>query len=137
MARFSCRIGRRADKQGPRSSVGDQAEIESKYATATHPRVPEDNPTEDAPRRCLLSINTINPSKRKRQKSLRDEYKEVMKAYYDAIFHVSETSAWDETYNIWTSKNPTKRPYLDENKLASPVVPSSVGPWFEPGPSGV
>ena len=31
----------------------------------------------------------------------------------------SETSATDETYNIWRLKNPTKRPYLDANKLAN------------------
>ena len=37
---------------------------------------------------------------------------------------LSELSATDETYNIWRRKNPTKRPYLDVNKLASPVVPS-------------
>ena len=101
-SRFSCRIGRSAEKQGPRSSEGAQAEIE-KYAIGTNsiqPKVPGDNHTEDAPHRGLLSINTTNPSKRTRQKWTRDEYKDVMEAYYDATLNPSETSATDETYDI-------------------------------------
>ena len=42
-----------------------------------------------------------------------------MEACHDAILNQSETSAPDETYNIWRRKNPTKRPYLDANKLAN------------------
>jgi len=40
-------------------------------------------------------------------------------AYYDATLNQSETFATNETYNLWRRKNPTKRPYLDANKLVS------------------
>jgi len=40
-------------------------------------------------------------------------------AFYDATLNPSETRATNETYNIWRDKNPTKRPYLDANKLAN------------------
>ena len=40
-------------------------------------------------------------------------------AFYDATLNPSETRATNETYNIWRDKNPTKRTYLDANKLAN------------------
>ena len=92
------------------------------YATGknvTQLNVPEDNHAEDDPHRGLLSTNTQNPPKATKQKWTRDEYKEVMEANYDATLNPSETSATDETYNIWRNKKPTKRSYLDANKLAN------------------
>ena len=108
--RFSCRIGRCADKQGPQPSVGDQARSKSMLLEQTLPNTMYQRIT--TPRillmeRGLPSINTTNPSKLIRQKWTRDEYKEVMEACYDAIHNPSETSVADET---WRRKNATKRP---------------------------
>ena len=119
--RFSCRIGRRADKQGPRSPARNQAGIE-KYATGTNSpqnKVPEENHAEDTPQGGLLTANTENPSEQTRKKRTRDEYKEIMEAYYTSTINPSETNTTVETYNIWRRQNPTKRTYLDANKLAN------------------
>ena len=119
--RLPCRIGRRADKQGPRSPARNQAGIE-KYATGTNSpqnKVPEENHAEDTPQRGLLPTTTENPPRRTRKKWTRDEYKEIMEAYYTSIIRPSETNTTVETYNIWRRQNPTKRTYLDANKLAN------------------
>ena len=42
-----------------------------------------------------------------------------MEAYYTSITNPSETNTTVETYNIWRRQNPTKRTYLDTNKLAN------------------
>ena len=42
-----------------------------------------------------------------------------MEAYYTSITNPSETNTTAETYNIWRRQNPTKRTYLDANKLAN------------------
>lgn len=57
--------------------------------------------------------------KGKRQKWTRDEYKSVMKAYYQAIERPTETSNTKETYRLWRIENPETRPNMDENKLAN------------------
>ena len=131
--RFSCSIGRSADKQGPRFLEGHQFFLGQgvfrhyrdklyKYRSKSMPleqALPEENNAEDTPHRGLLSVNTTNPSKRTRQKLTRDVDKEVMKAYDDATLNPAETSVTGETYKIWRRKKPTKRPYLDANKLQS------------------
>ena len=119
--RFSCRIGRRADKQGPRSPARTKAGIE-KYAIGTNSpqnKVPEENHAEDIPQRGLLTTNTENPPKRTRKKWTRDEYKEIMEAYNTSTIRPSETNTTVDTYNIWRRQNPTKRTYLDANKPAN------------------
>ena len=58
---FSNRIGRRAGKQGPRPSAGNQAGVE-KYATGTNSaqQAVEDYHTEDIPQRSRQNAPTIN-----------------------------------------------------------------------------
>ena len=67
-----------------------------------------------------ITTNTVeNPPKRTRKKWTRDEYKEIMAAYYTSIISPSETNTTVETYNICRRQNPTKRTYLDAKKLAN------------------
>ena len=115
ITRFSCRIGRRADKQGPRSPVGDQAGIE-KYATGTNStqNALEDHHTEDIPH----VAPPQNSTKASRQKWSREEYKEVMEAFYTASLN-PKISVIQGTYDIWRASNPTNRMNLDANKLAN------------------
>ena len=42
-----------------------------------------------------------------------------MEAYYTSTIRPSETNTTVETYNIWRRQNPTKRTYLNANKLAN------------------
>ena len=42
-----------------------------------------------------------------------------MEAYYTSIIGPSETNTTVDTYNNWRRQNPTKRTYLDANKLAN------------------
>ena len=110
-----------ADKQGPQSSMENQAEIET-YATGTNsPQqdAPEDNHAEEAPNSGLLSANSKNPSKGIRQKWTQEEYKEIREAYYATTLRLPTVSATIETHNIWRHKNPTNQTYLDANKLAN------------------
>ena len=91
--RNSCRIARRADQQGARPSARNQAEVE-KCATGTnspHPQAPEDNQNENSTQAGSLAADNMNyPKKQTRQKWTRDEYKQVMTAYYQAILEPSE-----------------------------------------------
>ena len=116
----SCRIGRPADQQGPHPPTGNQAGIE-KSATGTNSahEVLEDIHNEDNPHRGPLATPNVNPSKGTRQKWTREEYKQVMEAFYKATNNPSETITTKAAYNIWRLQNPTARPNLDANKLAN------------------
>ena len=116
----SCRIGRPADQQRPRPPAGNQAGIE-KSATGTNSthEVLEDIHNEENPHRGPLATSTVNPSKVTRQKWTREEYKQVMEAFYKATNNPSETTTTKAAYNIWRLQNPTARPNLDANKLAN------------------
>ena len=83
--KFTYRIGRRAGKQGPRPSVGNQAEVE-KSATGTNSphHASEDFHTENNPQSGPHETPSHNPCKASRQKWSRREYKEVIEAFYAA-----------------------------------------------------
>ena len=95
----SCRIGRPADQQGPRPPVGNQAGIE-KSATGTNAahEVLEDIHNEDNPHRVPLATSTGNPLKGTRQKWTREEYKQVMEAFYKAMNNPSEKTRMSRYY---------------------------------------
>ncbi|CAI9720324.1 Hypothetical predicted protein [Octopus vulgaris] len=55
----------------------------------------------------------------KRNKWTREEYKEVIYAYYYALGRPSQERHTANSYSIWRTWNQDSRPYLDENKLAN------------------
>ena len=120
--RNSCRIARRADQQGARPSARNQAEVE-KCATGTnssHPQAPEDNQNENSTQAGSLAADSMNyPKKQTRQKWTRDEYKQVVTAYYQAILEPSEGNNTKHTYRIWREMNTNVRPNIDANRLAN------------------
>ena len=113
------RIGRRAGKQGPRPSVGNQAEVE-KSATGTDSsnQAHEDHRTEEYTHRGPhVAISEVN-QRSTRTKWSKEEYKDVIEAHYRALLN-PKISATIDTYNIWREKHPTLRPNMDANKLAN------------------
>ena len=119
----SCRITRRVDKQGARPSVSDQGGVQK---LATGPKSPENNGQEAAHTRLssgngpsVINTNNVTETKSTKQKWSRDEYSEVIESYYTATFFPSKESNTIETYEIWREKNPTTRPNMDSNKLAT------------------
>ena len=115
----SCRIGRPADQQGPRPPSGNQAGIEKSATGTNSAHVLEDIHNEDNPHRGPLATPNVNPSKGTKQKWTREEYKQVMEAFYKATNNPSETNTTKAAYNIWRLQNLTARPNLDANKLAN------------------
>ena len=117
--RITYRIGRRAGKQGPRPSVGNQAEVE-KSATGTDSsnQAHEDHNTKENTHRCPHdAISKIN-QKATRTKWSKEEYTDVIEAHYRALLNPKISTTID-TYNIWREKHPTLRPNMDANKLAN------------------
>ena len=113
--KFTYRISRHAGKQGPRPSVGNQAEVEkSATGTNTPHHSSEDFHTESNPQSGPHETPSHNPCKASRQKWSRGEYKEVMEAFYAATLN-PKLSITQGTYDIWRANNPTKR----LNKLAN------------------
>ena len=118
----SCHIACRVDKQGARPSVSDQAGVE-KLATGLKSLV--NNGQETAHTRPLpnngasvINTNNVTETKNTKQKWSRDEYREVIESYYTETYFPSTKSNTIETYGIWR-ENPTARPNMDRNKLAT------------------
>ena len=117
----SCCIGRRADKSGPFPSVRNQAEVE-KCASGT--KIPKDSlkghqnciKTNSGPSETSKSSNKDGL---KRQKWIREEYREIMEVYYYAKYHPSDESNTKQTYKIWGEKNLNNTEYIGANKLAN------------------
>jgi len=116
----SCRIGRRADNQGPRPLARNQAEVE-KSATGTDSSQSLDShqnwdqPNPELPR------TTAQATKKKvtRTKWTREEYKEVLFAFYCALNKPTGRNVTETTFNIWKTHSKHPRDYLDCNKLAN------------------
>ena len=116
----SCRIGRSADNQGPRPLARNQAEVK-KSATGTdfsqsldsHQNWDQPNP--DLPR------TTANATKKEmtRIKWTREEYKEVLFAFYCALNKPSGRNVRETTFTNWKTHSKHPRDYLDCNKLAN------------------
>ena len=117
----SCCIGRRADKSGPPPSVRNQAEVE-KCSSGT--KLPKDSLK--GHQNCVKANSgpsetskSSNKNDLKRQKWTREEYREIMEAYYYAKYHSSGESNSKQTYKIWREINLNNRQYIDANKLAN------------------
>jgi len=100
--------------------VENQAEVE-KSETGTHSSQQElgDIHAEDPPSKRPPSDTQPIPSKQSRKKSTREEYKQVMEAFYTAVNDPTGSSTTNAAYSIWRQQNPTGRPNLDANKLAN------------------
>ena len=117
--RITYRIGRRAGKQGPRPSVGNQDEVE-KSATGTDSsnQAHEDHNTEENTHRCPHDAISKIKQKATRTKWSKGEYTDVIEAHYRSLVNPKISTTID-TYNIWREKHPTLRPNMDANKLAN------------------
>ena len=119
----SCHIACRMDKQGARPPVSDQTGVQN---LATGSKSPVNNRQETAHTRpspnndpSVINTNNVTKTKNNKQKWSRDEYREVIESYYTATFFPSKKSNTIETYEIWREKNPTARPNMKSNKLAT------------------
>ena len=117
----SCCIGRRTDKSGPRPSVRNQDDVE-KCASGT--KIPKDSlkgHQNSVKANSGPSETSKSPNKQdlKRQKWTREEYKEIMEAYYYAKYHPSDKNNTKQTFKIWREKNINNKQYNDAKKLAN------------------
>ena len=116
----TCCIGRRVDKSGPRPSVRNQAEVE-KYATGTNssPKYPsEPQNRENSSLGPLDPPSHKNISKAKRITWTREEYKEAMLTFHQALKELKD-NATQQTYELWRQKVGEHRSYIDASKLAN------------------
>ena len=60
-----------------------------------------------------------NTKKTSRQRWTKEEYVQVMTAFYEAKFMPMEGSNTEQTYRLWREKQPKSRPTIDANKLAN------------------
>ena len=121
MTQNTIRIGLPADDQGPRHpemvQSGDEkyAEIGPKPSQQVVPR------TEETPQRGPLGnvpIFTIERRERRKRWS-REEYKDVLEAFYAASVKPKSGSTTKDAYEIWREKHPADRLAMDANKLAN------------------
>ena len=120
--RKSCRIARRADQQGARPLVRNQAKVE-KCVTGTtlpQPQALQDNQNETSTQNGSVDADITQSSRKQtRQKWTRGEYKQVMTAYYQAVLEPSDQNNTKYTYQLWREMNTDVRPNIDANKLAN------------------
>ena len=67
----------------------------------------------------VIKINNVTETKSTKQKWSRDKYRKVIESCFTATFFSSKKSNTVETYEIWREKNPTARPNMDSDKLAT------------------
>ena len=92
-----------------------------KYVTGTNssPEYPSEPQNQENSNLCLLDPSSHkNISKAKRIKWTREEYKEVMTAFYQALKEPKDNTA-KQTYELWRQKVGEHRSYIDANKLAN------------------
>ena len=120
--RKSCRIARRADQQGARPLVGNQAKVK-KCVTGTtlpQPQALQDNQNETSTQNGSVDADITQSSRKQtRQKWTMGEYKQVMTAYYQAVLEPSDQNNTKYTYQLWREMNTDVRPNIDANKLAN------------------
>ena len=120
-SKTSCCIDRRAVEKGSRPPVmTNQAGIE-KLATVLASSENKDldghlNKSKSIP--SPLNSPPKKPTKAKREKWTREDYREVMYAFYLASKMPSEGLTKD-SYRIWRERNVGKRAYLDANKFSN------------------
>ena len=136
-SKTSCCIDRRAVEKGSRSPVANQAGIEkSVTSVGTSNTLDEDNTARMNPVVVLTDILkeknqshrglsaqpscTGNNKKETRKKWTREDYKDVMYAFYFALEKPSQGSTTKRTYVIWKNKQKdNERDYIDANGLAN------------------
>ena len=119
---LSCRIARRADEQGARPPTRNQAGVEKSITGTTLPNNDlAGNLTETFSQKGPPDTKSLSRSKQKtiRQRWTREEYIQVMTAFYEAKFSPAEGSNTEQTYKLWREKHPEIRPAMDGNKLAN------------------
>ena len=118
----SSRIPRRAVKQGARPSMVNQVEVEkcTTGANSSNTKALEsfqdESTTQIGP---LDSRSTNQILKKPRQKWTREEYKQVMIAYYQALEQPSNKNTTNRAYELWRKDNVDNRATIDKNKLAN------------------
>jgi len=65
------------------------------------------------------TITSQNSTNSKRHKWTREEYSEIMRAYFCATLNPTVTSATDETFQIWRNRNPNLLPKMTAVTLAN------------------
>ena len=120
--RKSSRIARRAVKQGARPSMVNQVEVE-KCTIGTNSSnlqalesFQDENTTQIGP---LDSRSTNQILKKPRQKWTKEEYKQVMIAYYKALEQLSNKNTTNRAYEIWRKDNVDNRANIDASKLSN------------------
>ena len=113
------RIGRPADKQGPRLQGGNQLEVEkSMNGTSSlqiNPTGPQNRDTNPGP----PEETTNTWSNKKRIKWSREEYKDVVTAFYMALKNPTQ-GIITQTYDIWRNNvGENTRHYINANTLGS------------------
>ena len=118
--RSSSRIDRPAGNQGSRHSVKNQADGEKLVSGSNSSKngLPV-NQNRDSPNPELPDQPSININTRKRHKWTREEYKQVLTAYYTAL-NKPECNITKQTYDIWRNLTGfNHHENMDPNKLAS------------------
>ena len=113
------RIGRHPAKEGPRSPVRNQTGLEKSVTGTNSPgNNVEDTHPEDTSNSGSLHHRNPN-SKITRQKWSREEYIDVIEAYYDATTNPTATSTSEAAYAIWREKHQNERLNMDAKKLSN------------------
>ena len=117
--RKSNRIGRHPGKKGPRPPASNQAGLE-KSATGTNSPINdvEDSHPEDTSNSGSLHSSNSKP-KVSRQKWSREDYIDVIEAFYNATTHPTATSTSEAAYTIWREKHQNERKNMDAKKLSN------------------
>ena len=117
-----CCIDRRAVEKGSRPSVmTNQAEVEklaTELATSSDENFDGNQASGNPTAGPSKSPPPKNKRKGKRQKWSREDYIEVMYAFYMSLEKPKDNHT-KNTYRIWRSRNPDVRKNIDENKLAT------------------
>lgn len=121
---MSRRIARLADKKGARLSGNDHPEVEKSangQASAENDEgtLNESYSFQASPSTTTRSSEPQEHQKNTRNKWTREEYKEIIYCYYQALNQPRTGSTTKDTYQIWRERNPTIRTNLDEVKLAN------------------
>ena len=108
--------------KGARPPTRNQAGVEKSITgTALPNNYLAGNLTETFSQKGPPDTKSLSRSKQKtlRQRWTREEYIQVMTAFYEAKFSPAEGSNTEQTYKLWREKHPEIRPAMDANKLAN------------------
>ena len=113
-----CRVGKQGTRpQGSRTSLGSKNVLLGS-ATSLGKHSDGNRAQEDLPAGPSRVTPTKKKEKDKRQKWSREDYKEVMYAFYMSLEKPSGSHT-ENTFSIWRSRNHNVRMNLNGNKLAN------------------